>query len=94
MKKPGCYECEYRGTIPGDAHSCCKHPLVKADDNMFGALVETLQGKFNKICLKLNIQGNPHGIKNGWFNWPANFDPVWLDNCDGFKAKQAKAEGA
>jgi hypothetical protein len=33
---------------------------------------------------ELGIRGNPHGIRKGWFNWPWNFDPVWLDNCDGF----------
>lgn len=34
---------------------------------------------------KLGIKGNPHGIVNGWFNWPYNFDPVWLDACGGFE---------
>ena len=24
--KPNCYDCNHRGGIPGDAHSCCKHP--------------------------------------------------------------------
>jgi len=33
---------------------------------------------------KLGIQGSPHGIRNGWFMWPFNFDPVWLQNCNGF----------
>lgn len=23
MEKPNCYECKYRGNIPGDCHSCC-----------------------------------------------------------------------
>ena len=32
----------------------------------------------------LTIVGNPHGIRNGWFNWPFNFDPIWLEKCDGF----------
>jgi hypothetical protein len=36
---------------------------------------------------KLNIKGNPHGIRNGWFNWPMNFDPTWLEQCEGFHAK-------
>ena len=36
----------------------------------------------------LNIKGHPHGIRNGWFMWPVNFDPGWLLNCDGFEAKQ------
>jgi len=36
----------------------------------------------------LNVKGHPHGIKNGWFIWPFNFDPVWLENCDGFTPKE------
>ncbi len=57
---PNCYECKYRGTIPGDCHSTCS----------------------NKKAI---VQGNEHGIKSGWFFWPFNFDPVWLEKCDGFK---------
>jgi hypothetical protein len=22
---------------------------------------------------------------NGWFTWPFNFDPRWLDSCSGFE---------
>jgi hypothetical protein len=33
---------------------------------------------------ELGVVGNPHGIKNGWFFWPLNFDPVWLEACNGF----------
>ncbi len=25
-EKPNCYDCKHRGSIPGDAHSKCKHP--------------------------------------------------------------------
>ena len=39
----------------------------------------------------LNVEGNPRGIKRGWFFWPYNFDPVWLQACDGFTAKAADA---
>ena len=34
---------------------------------------------------KINIKADPHGIKSGWFMWPFNFDPVWLEKCSGFK---------
>ena len=37
-----------------------------------------------------NVTGNPHGISNGWFMWPFNFDPAWLESCDGFEAKEDK----
>jgi hypothetical protein len=89
--KANCYNCIHRGDIPGDAHSCCKHPaLGKKDDNPFGALGQMLSGKFDEARNKLNIKGNPTGIRNGWFMWPANFDPVWLDNCDGFTPNSRK----
>ena len=27
-------------------------------------------------------QGKPHGIKNGWFVFPLNYDPIWgPDQC-------------
>ena len=32
--------------------------------------------------------GNPHGVSKGWFNWPFNFDPIWLISCNGYKEKQ------
>lgn len=41
---------------------------------------------------KLRITGNPYGIRNGWFTWPVNFDPVWLENCNGFKNKEEQNE--
>lgn len=60
-----CYKCVHRGTIPGDAHTQCRHPQAR----------------------DLEVEGNPHGIKSGWFLHPFNFDPVWLLKCNGFMAK-------
>jgi len=39
---------------------------------------------------KLNVTGNPLGIRRGWFNWPFNFDPVWLESCDGLEARKGQ----
>lgn len=33
------------------------------------------------------VTGDPHGIRQGWFNWPLSFDPVWLESCEGFEEK-------
>lgn len=41
---------------------------------------------------RLVVIGNRHGIKNGWFNWPWNFDPTWVEYCDGFENKEDKSE--
>lgn len=46
----------------------------------------SIPGDTHSNCanIKANVDGNKHGIKNGWFNWPFNFDPIWLISCDGF----------
>jgi hypothetical protein len=40
-------------------------------------------------CLNKNakVTGNEYGRRSGWFNHPSNFDPVWLETCDGFEQK-------
>ena len=82
--KADCYKCQYRGTVPGDCHSCCKYPGTKTE------LFDLFCKENVEIAKKINIRGNIHGINNGWFMWPINFDPVWLENCDGFKEKEKK----
>ena len=34
--------------------------------------------------VKANVIGDEHGIRNYWFLFPYNFDPIWLFSCDGF----------
>jgi hypothetical protein len=75
-----CYRCLYRGSIPGDEHSCCKHPDLNGVTN----------DQIQAIADKFKIKADYHAIKNGWFNWPSNFDPVWLTNCEGFISKDGE----
>ena len=92
--KPNCYDCEYKGSVPGSAHICCNHPnlgLENADPMLKVLATFASVGRIGPIQAgidKLGIKANYHGIKMGWFNFPFNFDPVWLENCDGFKAKE------
>ena len=86
--------CKYEGNLAGQSHIKCEHSLVK--DNMgplMTDLLSTLGGRGNistlpDIQISMRIIGNVTGIKNGWFNWPFNFDPVWLDKCDSFEEKE------
>ena len=41
----------------------------------------------NKIAIAI---GDEHGIKNGWFYHPFNFDPIWLKYCDGYEENNGK----
>ncbi len=90
--KPNCYECKYRGELAGDAHSCCKHPkCVLLIENPFLGVMSILgsvRGGLPPMMTGLKIKGSEYGIKSGWFNHPLNFDPVWLEECDGFEVKE------
>ena len=99
-----CYACRYRGEVPGSAHSCCEHPLVAdAKQSPFMRLAGMVgkRGGPELVALAnergegpqraadaLNIHAHYHGIRNGWFVWPVNFDPTWLETCDGFTPKE------
>lgn len=93
-EKPNCWKCKYRGDIPGDANLCCNHPAFKeAHDNPMLKLLGMFAsvGRGNPIQLThpdIKVVGNPHGIRRGWFNHPLSFDPVWLDECNGFKMEE------
>ncbi len=48
--------------------------------------------KNGKSARELNIRADNHGVRSGWFFWPLNFDPVWLENCDGFEEREGSDE--
>jgi len=80
--------------VPGDAHSRCLHPAIgEQDANPFAAIFMLLADpdKVSAAALQLHITANPIGVRNGWFLWPANFDPVWLITCEGFEAIPPKS---
>lgn len=92
--KPNCFQCKHRRNIPGDAHSQCVHPLINGDgdNDMFSAIIALVDGSAIKAAEQLDIQAEPHGVRSGWFFWPANFDPRWLLNCNGFESKEEYKE--
>jgi len=80
-----CYKCKYKGSVAGSCHSSCNHPLAEKE-KLFAVIVMLKVGACN---LKddedsIFVVGNDHGVKSGWFNWPMDFDPCWLEKCTGF----------
>ena len=95
--KPNCYTCRWRGTLTGSAHSKCQHPEIKggntettAQDHLMNIMaIFASVGRVSPVCnapaaRRLDVRGSEHGIRNGWFNWPWDFDPVWLKSCTGW----------
>lgn len=94
-KKFNCYACKHKRSIPGSTHIKCIHPSLGQlpEDplmNVMATLASVGRGLTPRVSSnELNIRGNPNGIKQGWFNFPWNFDPTWLDNCDGYEPREA-----
>jgi len=38
----------------------------------------------------LTLDVNQRGIDGGWFDFPVNFDPFWLKECNGFTLKETE----
>lgn len=95
-RKFNCFKCKHRGEVPGSCHISCKHPSI--EEATSEEKVQTLLASVGRSpqvereCKDLNIKGNPQGIAGGWFHFPFNFDPTWLENCDGFEAKDLEEE--
>ena len=50
--------------------------------------MQEIPGDAHISCSKPDkfMQGNPHGIRSGWFNYPWNFDPTWMEKkCRNFR---------
>ena len=93
IMKNKCYQCKHRDSIPGDSHSRCMHPELKEFLessvgqvlSMFNGRILTPEFSLKDMVQKFDIIANTHGIQKGWFNWPWNFDPLWLINCNRFE---------
>jgi hypothetical protein len=84
--KPNCYKCKHRGAADYSAHSTCNHPIFDAvRGGKFLQMIWMLKGLKSPFEKRLNVTYNQHGFNHGWFMWPINFDPVWLNSCDGFE---------
>lgn len=86
---PNCYECKHRRDIPGNCHSACHHPVLMARDGSVKMIALLAFWQTHEFA-PFNLTAKEHGIKNGWFIWPINFDPVWLNSCEGFEKKEGE----
>jgi hypothetical protein len=80
-----CYNCKYRQDVAGSCHSTCTSPYADTKAPVYFMLqqAKSLQTSDDSFI----IEGDEHGIRNGWFMWPIDFDPVWVEKCTGFERK-------
>jgi hypothetical protein len=81
-----CLRCKWKQNIPGNTHIRCIHPLIHLDDPLADLLSITGHGPPDRFLMSLlDVSAEQHGIENGYFCFPYNFDPTWLINCGGFE---------
>lgn len=80
--EPKCYTCKHRGTLPGDAHSTCKQALYEYSN------------RNPDLTINIRVSLDPYGVSKGWANWPFNFDPLWVDDCNSYAVNTTTQETA
>lgn len=92
-----CWNCKYKGEVPGSAHICCNHPVVEIDQLKMIMLLQLAKGIYyeNPTHIKLTnkdtekehnfIEISEQGFKGGWASYPINFDPTWIEKCMGYE---------
>ncbi len=84
-----CYGCIHRRPLPGSAHSRCAKGVELAGGSaavaeLFGLFGAGLDG----LAAKHGVVGTDHAKLRGWFAWPFNFDPVWLEACALYESRE------
>lgn len=71
-----CWNCKHSRSIPGDCHLDCQEGLRQC----------FAREPNEPVTIKVAL--NEHGVRNGWAHWPFNFDPIWVTECNSFKARE------
>lgn len=80
MNNNSCYNCEYKRNLPYDSHFKCKYPFLTDESSMHLASLSivNIDAFINNVEDNFGFSVNKHGIQNGWFSFPENYDPVWM----------------
>jgi hypothetical protein len=86
-----CFDCKHMVELPGNTHIACGHPDTDMAREERLAMVQKVSAGDGKLGGPLEIQGDDHGCRMGWFWWPINFDPTWLVHCKGLTVRHTGA---
>lgn len=90
-----CSTCIHQGTVPNSRHSSCHCPraeqlisfsgelrafllILLQENRVEQSLIYPMRLEISDEAMRVN-----EPIQNGWFTWPFNFDPIWIEKCTG-----------
>ena len=82
-----CNNCKFKGFVPDSSHhiSCTVLRVngINSDVKLLELLMSTNQVELiNTTTNEPHVKINEYGKKNGWANYPLNFDPIWIEHCE------------
>jgi hypothetical protein len=80
-KKNDCHLCPHSEKVTGSSHHIKCNAMSGAIAMLTAMAVQSgkVQTMTNGKTGEVELRFNQHGVKNGWCNWPINFDPIWVD---------------
>ena len=91
-----CHECIYVSQVAGSAHKSCstleklsldKNIILKISFLLLSGKIELTYVNDEERRVPI-IEIDEYGKKQGWANWPLDFDPVWVKKCGFFSSKK------
>ena len=85
-----CQNCKHKGSVvTGSSHHISCRLVGDLAAQIEVAMYYKLGWKFEVPDKTTREQKplivlNPHGVRNGWCDWPLQFDPIWVENCVGY----------
>lgn len=75
-----CSTCAFRESISGDCHSKCNYPRIPSKERVLISMLGMVNpDELNKFThTNFNFTVPDHALQSGYFNFPENFDPVWI----------------
>lgn len=86
-----CHSCQFKKSIPGNAHISCGHPEINHRGINLLIFGQVLVGNGNILKDHLGFTFNPRGVQSGWCNFPMEYDPIWLEgDCNLIQTVEVK----
>lgn len=79
------------GVSPGSGHHRgCNGPAILLGRNL--DLIDQIM--LVALPARFGVHQHPHGVRNGWAQWPLQFDTIWIDSCKLRAAVEARVTKA
>lgn len=80
MTNKKCNNCTHKRNIAGDCHISCSNPDIAKHSQVLTVVGLTSPSNLDKFCREsLGFSVDEYGIRSGWFMFPLNYDPTWMN---------------